>query len=714
MSFLNRFSAFFLPLLFFIIGLATLYDYGMNWDSPIHFARGQAYLRYILTGKTNYNDLPSFCMNEGNLISRVDYKTGEICDRHRRVRVSEYESPLLDFNSWVAKSVYGHPSFSDIILAISNNIFFKYLGWVEDINAYHLYSLFTTFLLALTVSIWIKQTFGAFASIIAVLTIYTFPLLAGEQHFNVKDPPMAAFFTISLYLFWLSIVKKKALYLVLSALAGGASFGTKFNFVFAPFILLPWIMAYGVMLLRTKTARSVLTKKMLFAASLYPAVVFLVFFLSWPALWENPLKNIPQVFRYYQDIGGSTCAYSRFTFLWLANCSQLTTLKYFIYTLPSFSLFLFAVGFIASITQFKKKGYVTVLWLSFFIITLMRVTLPVSNIYGGLRQIMEFVGPFAMITGIGTLFLRDLITKALVKLSSGKVLQRKTIVLGVSILLGLGYVPITIELVRLHPNENVYFNSFIGGLKGAAEKNFPGYGNTYGNAYLQGVKWLNQNAEPGAKLALVSGLGQNLSRSQLRYDIDFANNYRSGYNQEGEYLMLLVTGNEAWTETFRHKYLSLLEPLYDLSVDSVSLLIIWKNDENFLKDGVNLDSQIERGINIKFAKEESKKEIIIELNGSKNLKGLGLTFPSQECKDSMIGTKIYISTNGSEYIQKAEGINNFTDREILGYNADFVYLFPGDKAQYIKVIPPESYSCELSTINFSVFTFARFYDNLNQ
>lgn len=714
MSFFTRFSAFFLPLLFFIIGLATLYDYGMNWDSPIHFARGQAYLRYILTGKTNYNELPRHCMNADNLISRVDYETGEVCDRHRKVRVSEYESNLIDFDSWVAKSVYGHPAFSDIMLAASNNIFFKYLGWVEDVNAYHLYSLFTTFLLALTISVWTKQTFGVFSSVVAVLTVYTFPLLVGEQHFNVKDPPMAAFFTLSLYFFWLSLVKRNPFYLLLSALAGGASFGTKFNFVFAPFILLPWIIVYGVMLLWTKTVRSVLTRKMLLVASLYPAVVFLVFFLSWPALWENPLKNIPQVFQYYQDIGGSTCAYSRFTFSWLANCSQLTTLKYFVYALPPFSLFLLAVGFIASITRFKEKGYVTVLWLSFFIITLMRVTLSVSNIYGGLRQIMEFVGPFAMITGVGTLFLRDLITKALVKLSSGKVLKRKTIVLGVSILLGLSYVPIAIELVRLHPNENVYFNSFIGGLKGAAEKNFPGYGNTYGNAYLQGVKWLNKNAEPRAKLALVSGLGQNLSRSQLRYDIDFANNYRSGYNQEGEYLMLLVAGNETWTETFRHKYLSLLNPLYDLKVDNVSLLTIWKNDKNYLKDGVNFDSQIERRINIKFVKVGSKEEVIIQLNRNKNLKGLGLTFLSQECKDNMIGTKIYISTNGSEYIQKAEGINNFTDREILGYNADFVYLFPGDKAQYIKVIPPESYSCELPTIDFSVFTFARFYNNSNQ
>src|SRR3989344_7222995 len=130
MSFLNRYSAFFLPLVFFIISLFTIYDYGMNWDSPVHFARGHAYLRYMLTGKTNYDGLPHFCLNSNNLGSHRDSATGEVCDRHRKVRVSEYESYLLDFNSWVSKGTYGHPAFSDIMLAVSNTIFFKSLGWV--------------------------------------------------------------------------------------------------------------------------------------------------------------------------------------------------------------------------------------------------------------------------------------------------------------------------------------------------------------------------------------------------------------------------------------------------------------------------------------------------------------------------------------------------------------------------------------------------------
>lgn len=711
-SVIKRFSFLLVPILFLFVSLATIYDYGMNWDSPVHFARGQAYLRYILTGKSDYNDNPKFCTNSENLNSRVDSQTGEVCDRRRKIRVSEYESNLLDFNSWVSKGTYGHPAFSDIMIAASNSVFFKALGWVEDIDSYHLYSLFVTFLLALTVSHWAKNTFGNFSAVIAALTVYTFPLLFAEQHLNVKDPPMAAFFTISLYFFWLGITRKKSFYLIISALAGGASFGTKFNFVFAPFILLPWFVVYTITqfkekLLAHKKLLDLFPKRILLALTLYPMIVFLVFFLSWPALWPDPLNSVFQVFKYYKDIGGPTCSYSYFTLLWLAKCTQTITLQYFLYTIPPFSLFLFFVGSIVSIVRFKEKNYVAFLWLSLFYFTILRVTFSITNIYGGLRQIMEFVAPMAMIVGLGAVFLRNLIAKILVKLSLVKECNKDILLRAVSFMFILGYVPIATVIVKLHPNENVYFNFLIGGLKGAAEKDFSGYGNTYGNAYLQGVKWLNQNAEPDARLALVLGNAQNVSRGTLREDIDFSNGSRSGYNLEGEYQMLLITAQDQFNETFRYKYLSkFLDPIYDLEVDGVSLLKIWKNDKNHLKDGIKQD-EISNLIKTKFKIEKENKNIIIKLEGKQSLRALGLTFPSQECRQQMIGVKVNISLSGDRYSQKADNIDGFTEREINGYGADFVYLFPGDEAQYIKITPPNNYPCELSKINLSLTGFSQ-------
>lgn len=702
MKFLQRYLTFILPLFFFVVGLLTLYDYGMNWDSPVHFARGQAYLRYILTGKTNYNDVPGFCLNQYGLNSHVDYATGEICDRHRKARVSEYESNLLDFNSWVATATYGHPAFSDIMLAVSNNIFYKFLGWVEDINAYHLYSIFTTFLLALTVSIWTQQTFGKFAATIAVLTLYGFPLLFAESHFNIKDPPMAAFFTISLYFFWLALVKKRPLYLLFSALAGGASLGTKLNFVFAPFVLFPWIAAYA-----SNTKFSFLSKKMVFMLLLYPIIVLLVFFLSWPALWTDPVGKFLQVIKFYQDIGVSGCKHFYFTRGWFTECTDAITLQYFVYTVPLFSLFLVLVGSIVSIFKFRENKYVTLLWLSLFIFTLLRVTLSLTSIYGGLRQIMEFVAPMSMIAGVGALSLRNFFAKILRKLYLTQKLSPKMIIYITSSVLILGYIPIYVQIAKMHPFQNVYFNRLMGGLKGAAERDFSGYGNSYGSVTVQGIDWLNKNAIPNATLALVSGNAQNISRASLREDIEFSNGSRSGYNLKGEYLMLSVVGQDIFENTFRYKYLDkFLEPVYDLKVDGISLLKIWKNDADHLKNGIKQDYLTSR-IKANFTTEEGSKDITLNLKGKKNLKALGITLLGNECKEQMIGMIVNISENNIEYIRKADNINGFTDREINGWGADFVYLFTGDEAQYIRLSLPRTYQCKLSDIKLSVFTFGK-------
>ena len=43
-----------LSLLFVTVGIATLSDYGINWDAPLHMLEGQAYAELYLTGEKSY------------------------------------------------------------------------------------------------------------------------------------------------------------------------------------------------------------------------------------------------------------------------------------------------------------------------------------------------------------------------------------------------------------------------------------------------------------------------------------------------------------------------------------------------------------------------------------------------------------------------------------------------------------------------------------
>lgn len=713
----NWLGLFVIPIIFLTVSLFTIYDYGMNSDSPVHFARGQAYLRYFLTGETSYSYLPPFCLGKDNFNSSVDYKTGEECNRHRKVRVSEYESRLLDYE-WASKyDIGGHPPFTDILMAISNKIFFQKLGWVEDIAAYHLIPILALFFLSIITAKWVYSTYGVFPAIVSTLIIYLFPLLLGEQHFNVKDPPMAAFFTAAIYFFFLGFTRKSARLILISALFGGMSFSTKFNFLFAPFILFPWVFTYiifGGVKRFSKKRKSLISKLIIGLSSIpkrvwltlvsYPFIVFLIFFLSWPVLWSDPVKNVGAVFGFYKGIGSVSCPYGFFSLEWLDNCVNTLTLQYMIYTLPIVTLVLFGVGVIGAIRNWKDHNFVTVLWLSFFTITTLRVVLPLTAIYGGLRHVSEFIVPMAAIGSLGALIIRDSAVRFISLFLPFLRFHIARLSQSISALLLLCFVPVIIVMIRIHPNENVYFNGFIGGLKGASEKNFPNFANTYGNAYFQGIQWLNKNAEKNPKLALIWGLAQNISRGTYRGDLSFLNYYLSGYNQEGEYQMTTMEQNSPAYSIFQYRFANIfLEPVYIALVDNVPILKIWKNDPRYVKKGIDLINEL---------KEPTEKtygqygEVIMKLNRVVRLKRIEMKFPDvKKCKESLVGASVHISINGIDYVKMPDAVNDFTEGEIGSYPADFTYLFVGDKAAYVMIIPPGNYPCSLADQQFIIYSF---------
>lgn len=709
--FIDRIFPSFLPIVFLVIALVTISDYGLNWDSPVHFARGQAFLRYMLTGKTDYVGLPQFCQDRRGINNRVDYLTGEVCDKTRRTRVSEYESRILDFQ-WAKKITYGHPAFSDLMLAASNQIFFKWLGFFEDIDAYHIFPIVMTFILLLTVAYWAKITFGTFASIVSVLSVGLFPLLFAEQHFNVKDPPVGAFFTLAIFFFWRGITKKKARFLLLSGLFGGMSFATKVNYVFAPVILLPWMLYYilayirfqrgGLLIVFSKktlsTIRKLFPPRLLVALLLYPIIVAAIFYFSWPALWFDTKDGVLQFIKYYREIGVKVCPYPRLSPLWFFSCSDLLTIKYFFYSLPIPTVIFFLIGAVIALRKRREFSFVTVLWLSFFFVTLLRVTFSVASIYGGLRQIMEFVAPLGFLAGLGAVYIRDSLVRILVLYTT---VAKRTLVILVSALILGGYVPVILTLIKLHPNENLYFNLLIGGVSGAAASNFTGFGNTYGNVYLQGVNWMNENAESDAHFALVFGLASSISRPSLRNDILYDNSYRSGYNMKGEYQLAQLLQGDPQKQRFGYQFLNkFLHPIYIVSVDGVPILKIWKNEPKYLKNGMHLDPEEEAMV----ISEQEESTLVLQLKTKKKLKRIEFYYPPV-CEIPVKMALISIGTSLDNLQQLPFSPQNFTQSEIQGYEGSSVYFFLGEETRFVHIRLEEKGECDIKDILPKLFVF---------
>lgn len=686
----TQMKALFLPLLgsvvFFVVCLLTIYDYGISWDEPIHFQRGQAYLHYFITGQKHYSNLPVIAEN----VTRIEGLTpqnanpGKIVVHSNEFRRSYYQHDSLD-TQYFLENDSGHPPLNGILAALSNKIFFQDLGILEDVESYHLFNILAASILVFVVGAFAYETFGGWASAISMLVLSAYPLFFSESHFNIKDPPEAAFFGLTIYLFWKSVVHKSWKYLFASSIACGLALGTKFNIVFLPFIVIPFLI-YHFRKDATKILRKPISvlrripRKYLLVLFSSPIIVAFIFFGTWPYLWQDLLDNTLSIVRYYKDIGTgpgyqpgyfTSFGFNTYPIYWI------------IVTTPIIVLVLTAIGIYAAFRTKNKYKSAAILWLIWLVFPIARISAPDTTVYGGIRQIMEFIPAMALLAGLGGHYLLKK-----VKLGTLKYL-----------LISLLFVILALPIVKLHPNENVYFNELIGGLPGAAARNIPSWGNSFGNAYLPAVEWINDNAAKEAKLALVQGTLQNIAYPYLRDDIKFWNGYWSGINREGEYLVELTHQDFVRVYPYAWDYIEkTLEPVFEVKVQGVAIAKVWKNDLEHTKPEFAKPETLMNSLAPKIAYNSFEMRVYDIL-----LTHMTITFDTDECSDSR-GTRVDISEDRAQWHELPEPIPSPQINEQLSLSAGKSnYYFPMIETKFIRVRAPSKDSCILKNTKVDIY-----------
>ena len=133
-------------------------------------------------------------------------------------------------------------------------------------------------------------------------------------------------------------------------------------------------------------------------------IVSLVFIYFWPFLWQDPIKNFMDAVIYYKGIGtGSNifpgyqlpAGFNSYPLIWILT------------TTPPWILFLSLLGVLASFIKWKDKDKTPSLWLLWLVIPILRVSVPKSSIYGGVRQIFEYIPAMALLAAYGAKFILD-------------------------------------------------------------------------------------------------------------------------------------------------------------------------------------------------------------------------------------------------------------------------------------------------------------------
>lgn len=622
------FLSFIFFLIYLLLGLVTLKDYNISWDEPTHFKRGQAYLRYYLMGEKTYQNLPPYDLNRARTDSTY----------HER---SIYQENGFDTDYYL-KNDGDHPVLNDILAALSNYVFYQKLGLLGDVESYHLFEIFVSAVLIGIVFLFGYEAFGLWSGIFSAIFLATYPLFWAESHFNIKDPIETTFFTTAIYFIWKSLTVKKLTLLFVASLFVGMAFATKLNVVFMPFIILPWL---SVIIILDKKLRSlILSRKFIFLFTLIPFIAYGIFVASWPWLWQDVISNTLKVLGYYKEIGTEARGWSLYALKWIFFSTPPLVLLFF-----SFTTFF--------LKKSRGRGYVLPLLYFWLSVTILRVTVPGASIYGGVRQIMEYIPPLVLIAGTG----------------AGYLIENLKFKYQKFLFVVLPFAFLVFSLYRFHPNENVYLNSFIGGVKGAKQNGFPSAGFSFGNAYLQGLAWLNQNAERGAKLALVQGTTLNIPAYKIRADINYSNAYWSGIMRKGEYLIELTHNYELKFYPYAWEYVeTMLEPVYEVKVGGATILTIWKNDLEHTK--------------LSYRKEEiliKRFGNVIDMGEEVNLTRLRAM--SIACSQTSGGV-IETSLDGVKWQREKDLIGNEQIYGISPVDKDgFIFFFPARRARYIKI-----------------------------
>jgi len=565
----NRIVYWIFPFLFLIIGLFTLSDYGLNWDSAKHYRKGQAYLHYILTGEETYEKLPDYQTLNPDIGPGPEdwepYEVGQgrtyeeaVWDGWRGRRRSFYQAEGAGYINMIEDGLdgYSHPAGNDLSAAITNYIFFQKLGILGDYEAHNLFIVLISFVSVLAVSYFAYREFGKAASLLAGFFYGFYPLFFAEAHFNIKDPVITAYISLTIIIFFYAIKNISHKLLFLASMFAGLGLSTKLNIVFAPIIILPWLVLHLI------KARRKLRKNPKFYLSfvLIPIIAFAVFILTWPYLWHDILVGTVEMILYYIDVGSGRNleVYRDFIF----GGVNFYPFYYIFVTTPLSMLILFMIGISVSIYKFFKRGEeVYLLILVWFLFPIVRVSIGAATIYGGVRQIMEFVPAMALLSAIGGRFIYNKIKS---KYTTGFILAGAVLAM-------------SWEMISVHPNQNAYFNLLVGGLKGASKKNIPYWGNSFGNAYLQGIWWLNKNAEPDSKVFNILFSDNEFPFQKLRSDLSLSNSYFSGDERLGEYIIELWGYGVGRDNEIYQYVVNSTDTVYEVRVQDVPILKIWRN-----------------------------------------------------------------------------------------------------------------------------------------
>lgn len=343
------------------------------------------------------------------------------------------------------------------------------------------------------------------AGIITLIFMFLSPRFLGHSFNNPKDIPFTATYIFTLYAIIRYLKNFPELKYKLAwpvALGIGLSIGVRVGGLLSVVYFAFFAGIYY--LFNTKPKEWLAGKNMQKLFTLLTYVIgigivgYIIGVILWPYAHKAPINRTVEALKYMEKYGTSLKQIFEGKFIWSDNVPMYYLPKYIFMTIPEFII----IGLILFFVFIKKMKKESSTWL---FILLFASIFPVayiiykeSNVYGGWRHVMFIYPGLVIIAALGVNAFIDFFKK--------KYLQYIVIaVFAVITILPLSFI------IRNHPHEYIYYNTFCGGVKKA-------YGNYemdyFYHSLRAGSEWVienkikNADIPEGKKIIVATNLGK--------------------------------------------------------------------------------------------------------------------------------------------------------------------------------------------------------------
>lgn len=354
------------------------------------------------------------------------------------------------------------------------------------------------------------------------------------------------FFSLTTFLF-LKLLKtnrpKLKQYFILGITAG-LLMGVRFNnFFILPFLLGLTILYFVILKKKRKWWKQ--NKKML----IIPIIAILVFFISWPWLWIEPLANFKASITFHVK-RGSPGEY----FLGLRQLVPLNYyVVYFFITTPVIYLAFWLVGLIKLVKKASFYQLAIIYWFaSPFVLSIFKLKL------NGLRYILFFYPALAIMTAFGLVSVYQFFQKFL----------KPGIIVALGLLILIYHL---VSLAAIHPYYLDYFNELVGGPRNVYQKKLFKI-SWWGEGQREAVNYLNKYALRGSTVGY--SLTPKFVAPAYRSDLIV-----SPYNINKDTDYLIVGTSDFWENKIDEKIIiKKYIHYYQVKADGAVLVTIFKKN----------------------------------------------------------------------------------------------------------------------------------------